>query len=128
MVEFWRTEKNIIHVDKFEQVLWRPVKSKSKLSYHIARINYAIINEYSKSAVRTAKLMKLQVLNLQNPIIIQPKCQKKTHDVERAKPKANVSTDFHLGRKYARLYICPRTSSVPRSEQFIESEARGIKL
>ena len=35
-----------------------------------------------------------------------------------------INNSLHLARKYAR-YICPRTLSVPRSEQFSESVDRG---
>ena len=36
---------------------------------------------------------------------------------------ALINNNHHLARKYARIYICPGTSSVPRDEQFSESEA-----
>ena len=35
-----------------------------------------------------------------------------------------ISNSRHLARRYARIF-CPRTLSVPRSEQFSESIARG---
>ena len=73
-----------------------------------AKISMARPNEPDMPPKRTKKA-RLGIYRTQ----IQPKWTRYTN------------SSRHLARKYARIFQCPRILSVPRSEQFSESEARG---